>query len=156
MAGNEIVVQDEKAQALLAKLQVNIARFKAGASEYAALLSTVVFRDIIEHFEKEEFQPFPTAPWSKIYREHMDAIGKGGNQLLQDSGRLRQSFLPTNHRLVSEGILWFNPAKTKSGFPYAYAHDTGGPKLPQRSSMWLSDEAREKMDELTLNFINAD
>lgn len=47
----------------------------------------------------------------------MKELGKGGNKILQDSGRLRNSFKPQNYRSVSEGILWFNNAQTKSGFP---------------------------------------
>lgn len=121
--------------------------------EYVDLLSAITFKEINDHFIKEEGPSDNWKPWSKIYTDHMSKIGKSGNKILQDTGRLRQSFFPTNYRTSSEGVLWFNNAQTKGGFPYAAAHDQGGPKLPQREFMWLSDKAVEKMTEQTLAYI---
>ena len=148
-----VALQDAEAQKWLQKAIKKVQSAKDGGREFGMALSAHVFADVIDHFEKEEFLPLPTAPWSAFYREMMDASGKGGNKLLQDSGRLRQSFLPTNYRKVAEGIQWFNPAKTKSGFPYAYAHNEGGPKLPQRNFMWLSDSASERIAETSLRYV---
>jgi phage gpG-like protein len=149
----EVAIQDEKAQKFLEKAMKKVQEAKDSGRAFAMALSAVVFQDIIDHFENEEYLPLPTAPWSQLYRKLQDARGKGGNKLLQDSGRLRQSFLPTNYRKVGEGIVWFNPARTEDGFPYAFAHNEGGPKLPQRTFMWTSDEASEKIAEVTLNFV---
>ena len=149
----EIVIHDEAAQKFLTRALEKAKEAKDGGRAYAAALSSVVFADVISHFEQETGSEGPWDPWSKVYADHMGKIGKGGNKILQDTGRLRQAFLPTNYRKVSEGILWFNPAKTKSGFPYAYAHNEGGPKLPQRDFMYLSDEATDRIAEVTLNYV---
>ncbi len=146
-----VAIDDAKAQKALEKIMKRIETAKDGGREFGMLLSAVVFQDIIDHFEKEEFLPFPTAPWSASYRRQMAARGKEGNKLLQDSGRLKQSFQPTNFRRVSEGITWFNPAKTDKGFPYA-AHHNETAKTP-RTFMWLSDAASEKIAGVTLNYV---
>lgn len=119
------------------------------------ILSNVVYRDIIEHFEKESGPNGRWKAWSERYAAFMNRIGKGGNQILQDTGRLRQSFQPTNWRVEGDSILWFNPAKTSRGFPYAKAHDEGGGKLPQREFMWLSARAMGKTEELILKYLES-
>lgn len=149
----EIAIQDEKAQKFLKKALEKCKEVGDGGRAFGMLLSAVVFRDVMDHFEKEEGPDGKWDPWGKFHRDNMDKLGKGGNKLLQDTGRLRQSFLPTNYRKVGEGILWFNPAQTKDNFPYAYAHNEGGEQLPARTFMWLSDEASEKIAEVTLNFV---
>lgn len=149
----EIAFQGEEAKAYLKKLIKNSAKIAGGVQAYGALLSSVVFSDIISHFENQQGSEGPWKSWSSAYANHMNKIGKSGNMILQDTGRLRQSFTPASFRQVNDGILWFNPAKTASGFPYAAAHDEGGPKLPKRDFMWLSDEAKERLEEVTLKFL---
>jgi phage gpG-like protein len=152
MAG-EIQLHDQEAQFYLKKLSKKFEEIKNSDQRYGALLTAVVFQDIMDHFKQEEGSEGPWAEWSKRYQEQMEKKGKGGNKILQDTGHLRQSFRQPNYRSVKEGILWFNPAKTKQGFPYAAAHDTGGPRLPQRDFMWLSQEGVEKISEQTLKFL---
>lgn len=123
---------------------------------FVSTISIFVFQDIMSHFEQEKGSAGPWKAWSKIYLEHMTSIGKSGNQILQDSGRLRQSFTPGQWRAHPSGIEWYNPAKTKDGFPYAAAHDEGGPKLPKRDFMWLSETALEKIASATLAFLSGD
>lgn len=123
---------------------------------FVAVISTFVFQDVINHFEKEQGSAGKWKAWSKVYAEHMESVGKGGNQILQDSGRLRQSFTPGQWRAHPSGIEWYNPAKTKDGFPYAFAHNEGGPKLPKRDFMWLSGGAMEKIAEATLAFLTGE
>ena len=149
----EFALHDKEAQAFLKKLIKKKEAISKGQQEYVSLLSAIVYSDIIDHFEHERGSEGPWKEWSKAYRAHMQAIGKEGNRILQDTGRLRQSFMPTNWKLTTEGILWFNPAKTRSGFPYAAAHDEGGKKLPKRDFMWLSDQARERISDQTLEFL---
>ena len=117
-------------------------------NRYAGLISVLVFRDVIEHFEKEQGSKGPWAALSSKY-ERRRQPGK----ILQISGKLRQSFAPTNWKSTSEGLFWFNNAQTSSGFPYAYAHDTGGKTLPKRDFMWLSAIALERISEQTLRFM---
>lgn len=126
---------------------------EGGRKKYVGLLSAIVYADVINHFQKQEGSGGPWQKWSKEYKEYMEKEGKGGNKILQDTGRLRNTFKPTNNRKVSAGILWFNNAQTKKSFPYAAAHDEGGPVLPKRDFMWLSESATEKIATQTLQFM---
>lgn len=144
---------DAEVREFLSDISAKTASIKGAKKEYAGLLSAIVYQDVIQHFEKEQGSGGPWAKWSESYRESMEKRGRAGNKILQDSGRLKNSFLPKNYRQTSGGILWFNPAKTKTGFPYAAAHDEGGPKLPQRDFMWLSNQAMDKIEIQTLQFL---
>jgi phage gpG-like protein len=126
---------------------------EGGEKKYIGLLSAIVFRDVIEHFQDETGPEGPWAPWSDMYYEHLQSIGRGANQMLQFSGKLRQNFKPSKVRRTGSDLLWFNDAKTASGFPYAAAHDEGGGRLPKRTFMWLSDFAMEDISQQTLAFM---
>ena len=131
-------------------------RFLTKDRKWIAIASALVFDDIIDHFQKEEGPKARWARWSDRYRKHMSKIGKGGNKILQDTGRLRQSFKPTNFRKVKDGVLWFNNAKTKTGFPYAYAHDNDERprrQLPQRKFMWFSPKGFKKLNQQTTSYV---
>jgi len=148
---------DSKAvEQFLDRVGKNLNNIKGAERRFVDTLSQVVFGDIIQHFEQEEGEDGPWLSWSDMYAEHMTKIGKGGNNILQDTGRLRQSFFPSNYRKGSGGIEWFNPAKTEDGFPYAYAHDEGGPRLPKRNFMWLSMDALDRISIITLEFLKAE
>lgn len=158
MADNAINLEFDakKAEEFLKRLKRNKDSVDKRDDAYVSTISLFVFQDIINHFEKEQGPSGKWKAWSKVYAEHMETIGKGGNKILQDSGRLRQSFTPGQWRKRPAGIEWYNPAKTKGGFPYAAAHDEGGPKLPQRRFMWLSDSAMNKISEATAAFLAGD
>lgn len=145
-----------KVQAFLRRLQENKKDVLKADDSFVSTISMFVFQDVISHFEKERGSEGKWKAWSKVYRAHMESIGKGGNKILQDTGRLRQSFTPGQWRSRPGGIEWYNPAKTKSGFPYAAAHDRGGPKLPKRDFMWLSDKAMDKIAKATAAFLAGD
>lgn len=153
MAEMEAKFYSKAADKFFKKLIKNSKAITDGQKKYLVTLGAVVYKDIIRHFEKEKDPNGGWEEWSDIYAEHMAKIGKGGNKILQDKGRLRNSFTPTSFQKQSGGVVWFNPAKTGEGFPYAYAHDEGGPKLPERKFMWLSENALETMGVKTLRFI---
>ena len=119
--------------------------------KYAALLSAITFGDIIEHFAQEQGPDGKWAPRSKGYMQYLNKIGRGGNKILQFSGRLRQSFdkggdpAETGHKVKGSDIGWYNRVE------YAWWHDEGAPVT--RPFMWLSDKALEKMTDQTLHFI---
>lgn len=113
--------------------------------EFIAICAAVFSQDYADHFKSQAGPGGNWPSWSEAYAKHMQAVGKQGNLILQDSGRLRQSFVPSNIRAQEDGIVFYNPAQTKEGFPYAAAHDEGGPKLPQRKFMWLSDAAMARL-----------
>lgn len=139
------------------------------------ILSLPVYGDIIDHFSKEVGPNGKWPAWSKSY---LDAIQgkvafryingqvvplnpskykikpprKNGKKL-QATGRLRQSITPKSWRNVSDGYLFYNNAQVRSGFPYAKAHDEGGPKLPQRKFMWLSNKGMDNVRTVALGWM---
>lgn len=149
----EVEFDDKNIREFLLGIDTKLKNIKEGKREYLGLLSAIVFRDIISHFQQEEGSEGKWKHWSDSYKEYLEMKGRSGNQILQYTGRLRNSFKPTNVRSSSQGISWFNDAKTKSGFPYAYAHNEGGEKLPKRDFMWASDKAQDSMAEQTLQFM---
>lgn len=166
---------DKEVREFLNKIDSRLKNIKGGKKEYTGLLSAIVYGDITRHFEQEQGSEGPWKKWSKSYQDAIDgkvAFRKKNGKLiafdpsntgikpprkpgniLQDTGRLRQNFKPSKVRRVNQGFLWFNDAQTKSGFPYAAAHDVGGPQLPKRDFMWLSEDAMEKIEAQTLQFI---
>lgn len=127
-----------------------------GHKKYIGLLSSIVWRDINQHFKDQAGPDGKWQKWSKSYSDHMNRIGRGSNNILQFDGRLRNNFKPTSIRKIAGGLLWFNNAKTASGFPYAYAHDNDSDsrkQLPRRQFMWLSKDAMGSIEENTTAFM---
>jgi len=149
----EVIFEDKDIQNFLKNIDRRLKDVGDGKRKYLGILGAIVFRDVMEHFEKEEGPDGKWKPWSDVYKKHMQRTGKSGNKILQFNGRLRQNFKPTNVKSSSEGISWFNNAKTSTGFPYAAAHDEGGGSLPQREFMWASEKAVNDMADQTLAFI---
>jgi phage gpG-like protein len=145
--------KDEEVRDFLKSVLKKTEDVKNQKKKYVGILSSIVFQDVYDHFKKEKGSEGPWKDWSKSYTKHMEKIGRGSNLKLQFDGRLRNNFKKTDYKTSAKGILWFNDAKTASGFPYAAAHDTGGTKLPKRDFMWLSDEGLEKISVETLQFM---
>ncbi len=138
--------------------------------QFSAIVGATVYADVMDHFKNEQGSKGKWPDWSSSYsaaiagrvafrtiRGRVVALDeytihewgikpprKPGKKL-QDSGKLRQSFTPNKWRKSNDGLMFYNNAKVKSGFPYAAAHDIGGPKLPQRQFMWLSVQGMRKM-----------
>ncbi|HDY90406.1 MAG TPA: hypothetical protein ENH82_20085 [bacterium] len=140
-------------------------RTKRGSDILKAAAATFGFKDIIDHFKKESG---PEGKWkerSTFTQEFYLAIQKGAtdppegtargayrttNKILQLTGNLRKSFLPTNIKKVNnQSVLMFTKV------PYAGGHEFGNKKtnLPERSFMWLSASAMEKMNRMILRLI---
>jgi phage gpG-like protein len=122
-------------------------------NEFGAIIASTVYADIIDHFRQEQGSNGKWKSWSDAYAQHMASIGKGGNQILQDSGRLRMSFTPSDYYGTDAGIVFYNRAQTKGGFPYAKAHNEGGPVLPKRDFMWLSNQAMDKIVDIATRWL---
>lgn len=158
MAEKVAVFRDKKLRNFLKKMDKNASKIKGRHRDFVVLLSSLVFQDIDDHFRKEQGPKGKWKKWSSSYASFMDKIGKSGNLILQDSGRMRMSNIPIEKgkqwRKISNGILWFNPAKTKSGFPYAAHHDDGkSDGRNPRPFMWLSDKAMGKIAKQTNKFM---
>jgi phage gpG-like protein len=144
---------NREVQDFLEGMQTRLKEVKGGVKKYAGLLSVIVFQDVTSHFKKEEGEKGPWKKWSSSYQKSMEKRGKAGNKILQDTGRLRQNFKPTDFKTSAGGITWFNDAVTSNGYPYAKGHDEGDGKLPQREFMWLSEKGRTRIEEQTLAFM---
>lgn len=172
---------DEKVVDFIYNMQKRLKNVENGETKYVGLISALVYRDIDNHFKEEKGSKGPWAKWSPSYTEAVngkafyrningrtvrfdaeDVKASGGTMpppprkpghILQASGVMRNHFVPTKVKASSRNITWFNDAKTKSGFPYAAAHDNGGDKLPKRDFMWLSDKALEEISVQTLQFM---
>lgn len=131
-----------------AKLENVQALLQAAAQAFA-------FQDIIEHFRKEEGPAGKWKPRSDSTQAKYAKIQAGlwkpprgarrgsfspTNKLLQLTGNLRQSVLPTNVEPVGRSSL-----RIFANAPYSAVHDVGGRAIPARPFMWLSDTAQEKM-----------
>jgi len=162
------------ANKLMSDLISNANDIAARSKEFAGGIAVIAFKDIQQHFKDEEGPDGPWPEWSESYKATLAGLihfrtlngrvipfaGKDPERktapptnMLQDTGVLRNSFTPASYRTSSTGITWYNAAKTKTGFPYAFAHDEGGEKLPKRSFMWLSKDALEDMAVHTLKFM---
>jgi len=151
----EAIFESKGITDFLSKIDLKLKKRPAEMKKLGTVLKAKVFADIISHFEQEEGPDGPWTAWSQSYDAFMKSIGKGGNKILQDSGRLRQSITPAQglNRAINGGVLFYTDAKTRSGFPYAAAHDTGGPILPQRKFMYLGQDGMDAIAEATLNWL---
>jgi phage gpG-like protein len=150
---SEVVFHSEELQEFLSGLSKRVKDVESKKKEFLGVLGSEIFRDIMNHFSDQRGEKRPWKIWSDVYAEHMRRIGKGSNKILQDSGHLRGSVKPMQFRVMEDAVVWFNNAQTKSGFPYAAAHDKGGEKLPQRDFMWLSNSAMDRIETLTLDYV---
>lgn len=151
----EVEFQDKNLKAMLTDLSRKMDDIKHRRQGIIGLMSAIVYKDIIEHFSKEEGSSGEWKEWSQLYGEAQARRGRAGNKILQDSGRLRQTFKPTTYRVSNEGVTWYNNAKTKDGAPYAYYHDEGVGQ-PKRDFMWLSNKALSKLESEVLQYLMED
>jgi len=148
-----LILDSKEASAWLSGMSNRIDQITDHDRKVIGLLSAIVYRDLIDHFDQESGPSGPWKPWSDSYSRFMASLGKSGNKILQDTGRLRNAFKPTNVRNTSDGILWFNDATTPNGYPYAFGHNYGFGRVPQREFMWLSDGAMSEIEDTVLKFI---
>lgn len=178
----EAVLDDREARKYLQKL-IKKAQNVEKENETVGLISAVTFQDIMDHFKKQEGPAGAWPKWSRSHKKRAAQLGfSESSNMLKWTGRLRNSVTP-NAKVVKEGLMWFNAAKTspskskkktqkkqasknkkvelkkRSGrpaarkpFPYAWWHDSSeNPK--QRSFMWLSKSALDKIADIVLNEI---
>lgn len=144
--------KDKKAQIFLELIEKRSQEIGESSRDVGKVFGPTIFQDVDSHFEKQMGPSGPWKPWSKPYERLMASKGKGGNRKLQDTGRLRQAFTPAKFKKVRDGLIWFNPAKTRGGFPYAAHHDETARKT--RPFMWISKKTLGKLATITLDRIN--
>lgn len=144
----------KKLESFLDGLDRGLKGVSSARKAYGGFIGKIVFADVLDHFEKERGPDGKWKRWSDLYRERMVKQGKGGNRLLQDSGRLRGGFQPGRFRAQKGQVTYFNPQKTKSGFPYAAHHNDGASDgSNSRRFMWLSKDALQDVSKATLLFV---
>lgn len=153
----EVKFNHKKFDEFVKRTRKSVEDVKDANKEFRGAIASIVFRDLISHFTNESGPTGKWKGWSPAYK--IRQASRGRSMILQDSGFLRQNLTPINQnsdsRITSRKgeLIFFNPAKTKKGFPYAYAHDTGGPKLHQRQFMWLSKPAGRLIANIALKYI---
>lgn len=119
----------------------------------SALLKTAFmtagFKDIIQHFNDEKG---PMGKWKSrsaetqaqyALRNKRDSRYNPSNKILQLTGNMRKSILPTNTKKISKNAIEiFNTAE------YSHRHDSGTDGMPQREFMWFSNDAKERMAQI--------
>jgi len=150
---------DKRMRKFLRKLTSKVEQIDGGVNKYVTEISPIAFKDVMDHFAKEMGPDGRWKPWADSTRTRLARMGKAGNNILIDNGFLRQQTKPALFGSSSsrgEIVLLINNAKTKSGFPYAFAHDNDTEprkQLPMRKFMWLSDKAQVKIVRQTLSFL---
>lgn len=174
--------KSKRVQRFIAQLDKNFKAADKRQKGFVTALSAIVFNDVQDHFKKEEG---PSGKWADYSETTMGAIqgefyfrhvqGKtmfflgedpngrykkgSAGEMLVNSGTMRNWFAPAQFggrsRKVTNGIQWFNRAKTKGGFAYAAHHDTGpsDSKGNPRPFMWLSGRAMDKIAGASLEFL---
>lgn len=152
----EVTFQDKKLRQFLNHILARSKDIDNKADNYIrGILSANIIQDVSEHFDEQDGGPRigPWPEWSDMYLERMRKRGKAANNILVDTARLKNNFRVNSYRKNPTSVTFFNNAKTKGGFPYAAAHNEGGPKLPRRRFMWLSLDARKRIAEQSLKFL---
>lgn len=147
---SEVILQDAKVRKFI---NDKIKKIDGLEKALGGLISSVVSRDVDDHFRYEQGPNGRWRAWSTIYTEYMKRRKRGGNKILQDTGNLRQHSVPTPFRNIKGGALFYNNAKTKGGFPYAMAHQEGLGRLPKRKFLWLSKGAMQAITRQVLAHI---
>lgn len=153
MANAEFKFEDKQWQKLLKKINTKWKDI-GDRKKFSDLVSIVVFKDIIDHFDQEQGPDGKWIRWSDLYRKHLEKIGRGGNKILNFSGRLRGSITPQKgkKKTSSLGVLLY------SNIEYAAAHQYGNQKrnLPARPFMWLSGEGMKNLVQQTQKWLLED
>jgi hypothetical protein len=148
-------LESREFQKALNDLSKQINKVKGGADAYVKKVAPHAHKNVDKHFKDEMGPDKKWDDWSTSYAAFLKRIGRDGNQILVFDGSLRQKTVPAIGIKGRPGEIpiLVNPAKTKSGFPYAFAHNEGGSQLPKREFMWVDDATMDKMARSTLEFV---
>jgi len=143
--------KDDEVKKFLDKLNKNLKAIdQSKYKKVVAGFATIVFGDIQKHFREAMGPKGQWDRWSDLYAERQKKLGKTWpSNALKFGGDLRQNFKVTSYRQTSEGTLWFNNAKTKSGFSYAAHHDELAKK--PRPFMWLSKDGFDRIAQVAID-----
>lgn len=153
-----VILDDKEWRGFFSKLIFNLnnplAKLKAGYAIFG-------YKDIIDHFEKEEGEGGKKWKKRKASTQHSYKLRNKSNKkynptnkLLQMTGTLRQSILTgkkTNVKNVGRsGILVFSRVK------YGGVHNYGSNKknIPKREFMWMSERTTQTFADYLANWLS--
>ena len=126
----------------LKKIEQNIKNDRAMFTKMAVW----AFKDVQDHFQKESGSSgrWPSLSQATIKSRRQGKKAGRSPRMLQDTGRLKNSLLPTTGktRFIPDGVILY------TDLVYASAHNFGTDKIPQREFMWLSNEAKRQIIEV--------
>ncbi len=146
----KVVLKAKRAQKAIRSLSDNIKKYKDKDREIWQLMQTIAFASTAKHFEREKGPKNKWESWSTVYAARMAKLGKSGNKILQDTGRLRNSIVFAKSAAdIQKGVLLFNTV------PYSRAHDEGNPKgnLPARPFFYFNSGDLDNMAKQVLQFV---
>ena len=131
----------------LRQVKNNFKRYKDrldGDSRIWQVIANQGHGDIMDHFAKEEGPG--GSKWTDFGRGKYSTrrSARGGNMLLQDTGRLRGSI-----RAKGYG----SNARIQTGANYAGYHNSGTKRIPKRTFMWISEKAQDLMAKTFARYI---
>lgn len=122
------------------------AKVKDPSALLKAAFMTAGFKDIIQHFEDErgpagKWRPRSAATQAQYaMRQKSNSRYSPSNKILQLTGNLHKSILPSNTKKLS-----YNSIEIWANSVYGHRHDSGTNGMPQREFMWFSDKAQGLM-----------
>lgn len=109
------------------------------------VIKAKMYKEIIRHFEEEEG---PDGKWERWQfrgrRINYRPYGRGGNKMLQDTGRLRNSFM---WDLLPDEIRVFTEVE------YASYHQFGTSKMVARPFLWFEERSYEEWAEYIVEYL---
>lgn len=129
------------------RLVEDIARRTGSLRPLWMRLSILGFKDVIDHFSKEEGRSGRWAPLSpKTIAARRKGKRKGfGAKILQDTGLLRQSVHPTAPNQYQQIVYEPNRVILRTTVKYASTHQFGRGIIKARPFMWISRPAHGNM-----------
>lgn len=165
-----IQFDSEEVEKFIDELEQGVRNVKERESKFMNTMGLIIYKDVIDHFEKEMGPDGKWKPWSDSYSAYRKSLLTPGKKkrvddraakkkekpkyfaILQFSGRMRQNFKATNYRTSGEFVYWYNNVKSKKGEMYSGKHDEGI-GVPKREFMYLSENAKEQMLNSILQYI---
>ena len=145
MANVSITIEDKELQEKLSKILGNL-KNKIKFHKQALIFMR---QDVLRHFDEKKGSKSSWPSVSKPYALIKAKKGKDPSNILQFSGRLKQSI--SEFARASE-----EEASVGTNLRYAFKHQFGSGNSPQREFLWLSSDANEKIIELAKNYFSGE
>jgi len=154
MSETGITFKNKEVMEFFGRIAKNNDDIEQRTTDYWSSITAPAMRSVLHHFSHQMGPDGKWQDWSQVYADHMASVGKSGNKILTDTGRLRQSLqMADTSSRIKRGELLFNPAQSDDGKPYAYNHDTGSGGQKQRKFMWLGKPTMNVIANITAAYL---